>query len=113
MMNLYLLTPPAVEPVEVDEEGVVEVVGNAPGTDLFKIPTPVPGLVEDTNRLALSAPERVEIGRDRAQDRWQVRFSRGYVATSLATAYSAASKQALVPGGGSTPSAEAQRQGAP
>lgn len=103
----------AFEPVEVDEEGVVEVVGNAPGTDLFKIPTPVPGLVEDTNRLALSAPERVEIGRDRAQDRWQVRFSRGYVATSLATAYAAASKQALVPGGGSTPSAEAQRQGAP
>ena len=98
-------------PVEIEEEIVVEVVGNAPGTDRFRLPAPIPGLDEDPGKFALTAPELVERGADRSQDRWQVRLSRGYVAVRFADAYTALSKQALAPGSSSTPSAEAQRQG--
>lgn len=97
-------------PVELEEECLIELVGNAPGTDSYKFPGPVPGLVEDTSKMSFDGPTRIAVGASRSQDVWQMRLVRGYVGASLPEVLAAASKQALAPGSGSTPTAEAARQ---
>ena len=95
--------------VEVQEEITVEVTGT-PGTDEFKVPTPAPGLDEDTSELSFSPlPTCVAIGATRAADKWVMGVRRVYRAETLGEVLDPVGKSIVVPVMTSTLEREAAR----